>query len=153
MLTRKSGVLSTVLVAATLCLATAAYADHGKGKYKHNNGHKGATQEEQVSLAFITRDDRAVIQQYLTQNNRNCPPGLAKKNNGCLPPGQAKKYRVGQAIPPNVVYVPIPKELRLRLSPLPYGYNYVQVDKDVLLVAEASKKVIDAVTLLSALGN
>ncbi|MBI2234821.1 MAG: RcnB family protein, partial [Micavibrio aeruginosavorus] len=36
------------------------------------------------------------------------------------------------------------------LGPPPRGHQYVQVDKDVLLIGEASKKVIDAVTLLSA---
>lgn len=38
-------------------------------------------------------------------------------------------------------------------QPVPRGYEYVRVDNDVLLIAEASKKVIDAVTLLSAVGN
>ena len=152
MLTRKLSALSIGLMAASLCLATSAYADHGKGKYK-NNGHKGSAYEEQEGVAVITIGDRAIIQQYLAKNGRKCPPGLAKKNNGCLPPGQAKKYRVGQVIPGGVVYTPIPRDLLVRLSPLPLGYAYVQVDKDVLLIAEASKKVIDAVTLLSALGK
>ena len=69
------------------------------------------------------------------------------------PPGQAKKYRVGYPLPDDVVYVPVPRDLLVHLSPVPAGYQYVKVDKDVLLIAEASKKVIDAVTLLSAVGN
>lgn len=60
---------------------------------------------------------------------------------------------IGQRLPGDVVFVPVPDDLLLRLRPVPAGYQYVQVDKDILLIGEASKKVIDAVTLISAVGE
>jgi hypothetical protein len=129
--------------------ATDAFAkskDHGK-----NNG-QGQGYEHSESILLIDIFDRTAIHNYLgAKYQGHCPPGLAKKNNGCMPPGQAKKYRVGDRLPDDVIAVPVPRDLLDILSPLPRGYYYAQVDKDVLLIAEASKKVIDAVTLLSAL--
>ena len=81
-----------------------------------------------------------------------CPPGLAKKRNGCLPPGQAKKrYSIGQPLSASIKLGDLPVDLRVLLPPPPVGHVYAQVDGDVLLVAEATRKVIDAIVLLSAL--
>jgi hypothetical protein len=132
-----------------------AIADNGQGKNKGKNysDHKEHRSGEKALIAIDIRD-RDVIRNYLHgQHAPNCPPGLAKKHNGCLPPGIAKKYTVGQPLPAWIVYHPIPADLRELLHPIPAGYQYLQVDKDILLVAEASKKVIDAVTLLSAVGK
>lgn len=100
----------------------------------------------------IDGGDKARISQFLQEDyQKNCPPGLAKKNNGCLPPGQAKKYKIGSVY--EGAWSPIPDELADMLRGAPVGHRYVMVDKDVLLIAEASKQVIDAVTLLSAVGR
>jgi len=131
--------------------------DHGGGKHKKHKDkkhkyHENDDSEYSFKISF-GNDDRVVIREYLTREYApNCPPGLAKKHNGCLPPGIAKKrYVVGQAF--HGQWVPVPHDLLVLLGPVPAGYQYVQVDKDVLLISEASKKVIDAVTLLSAVGN
>lgn len=77
-----------------------------------------------------------------------CPPGLAKKNNGCLPPGQAKKrYQVGQPLPTGVQFVPV---TAANLPDPQPGQIYVEVDGDLLLMAEATRKVIEAVLLVDA---
>jgi hypothetical protein len=77
-----------------------------------------------------------------------CPPGLAKKNNGCLPPGQAKKrYQVGQPLPSGVSFVPV---TAANLPDPQPGQIYVEVDGDLLLMAEATRKVIEAVLLVDA---
>lgn len=151
-----------LLGCAVFALAAPAYADKG-GKGKGHDDHaRGQQQHEAVydrdSKSWleiaIGDDDRNDIRRYLQNDyQRHCPPGLAKKHNGCLPPGQAKKYRIGDSLPGGVNYSPIPRDLRDLLGPVPRGYQYVQVDKDVLLISEASKKVIDVVTLLSAVGN
>jgi Ni/Co efflux regulator RcnB len=52
-----------------------------------------------------------------------------------------------------VVFVPVPHDILERLHPAPTGYKYVRVDSDVLLIGEASKKIIDVVTLLSGVGR
>lgn len=91
------------------------------------------------------------IQGYLRDSYyKRCPPGLRKKHNGCLPPGQAKKrYVIGEALPPS--YRPVPEALLVRIGPPPPGTFYAYMDNDVLLVAEATRHILDAVTLLSAM--
>ncbi len=128
------------------------HGQHARGADKDNRGHDG-------SGWLIHNSDADIIRSYLSAQSshdhagaghahKKCPPGLAKKQNGCLPPGIAKKYEIGNVLHDGV-WVPLPEELRLRLRPPP-GHHYVQIDRDIVLIAEASKKIIDAVTLLSA---
>ncbi len=71
-----------------------------------------------------------------------CPPGLAKKNNGCMPPGQVNRaWVVGQPLAPEIVYYPLPRELYTQLTPPPYGYDYVRVDNNVLLINATSRLI------------
>jgi hypothetical protein len=134
----------------------AAKNNQGKGGPKGDHAYERPhhdSDDDEVTIA-INFGDRERIENYMRSDiRRNCPPGLAKKNPPCIPPGQAKKWRVGYPLPDDVVFYPVGRDLLDYLSPVPRGYTYVQVDKDVLLIAEASKKVIDAVTLLSAVGN
>ncbi len=117
----------------------------GNGWFTH--GHE-RHQEDSVKIK-ISIGDQQLIRDYLrSKHARHCPPGIAKKNNGCLPPGIAKKYALGQPLPPGVGKK-LPGDLLSRLHPVP-GHMYVQVDKDILLIAEATRHVVDAITLLSA---
>ena len=128
--------------------------DHGHEKHKKSKHHKSDDHNDSHSFnVTFGNNDRVVIREYLVREYApNCPPGLAKKHNGCLPPGIAKKrYIIGQ--PLRGEWVPVSPDLMMMLQPVPVGYQYVQVDKDVLLISEASHKIIDAVTLLSAVGN
>ena len=156
----------TLSAALLGCISLTAYPamakDHGKGHDKGHHEDRGdrhgdhdSRDDDRNIVIVIDNSDRTVIRNYIASDYRyHCPPGLAKKHNGCLPPGQAKKrYRIGERLPDDIVLVPVPVVLRERLAPVPAGYEYVQVDKDVLLISEASKKVIDAVTLLSAVGK
>ena len=52
---------------------------------------------------------------------------------------------MGQPLPPAVVYYPLPPVLVQRLAPVPPGYEYVQVDNDVLLMDMANRLVADAI--------
>lgn len=100
------------------------------------------------AAVIFADDDREVVHLYFVEKHGrgNCPPGLAKKNNGCLPPGQAKKrYRVGQPLPPDVIFVEPPVELTARLRPCPAGYRYVLVDGDLVKFAVGTKLVVDAI--------
>jgi Ni/Co efflux regulator RcnB len=47
----------------------------------------------------------------------------------------------------------LPYDLLIKLKPAPKEYSYVKVDDNVLLIAEASKKIIDAVDILSTLNR
>ena len=100
-------------------------------------GHQGQ------QIAITDRDRDAVRTWYRNEHAAGrCPPGLEKKNNGCLPPGQAKKmWNMGEPLPPQVVYYPIPRELYTQLTPPPYGYEYVRVDDDILMMQTANRLI------------
>lgn len=129
--------------------------DHrGRGDWDHNDDHHGRRDWDHnddhftINLNFNQR--QAVYDRLEPYYVRKCPPGLAKKHNGCLPPGHAKQYVIGQPLPAGVTWWPVPSDVLMTLPPAPYGAQYVWVDRDVLLVTEATKKVLDAVVLLSA---
>lgn len=150
--------VSALAIAGTLAFWGDADAGPGKGQgYKNSKqAVRQADRDDDVTIAVaIDLGSRDIIRDYLRDNYvRNCPPGLAKKHNGCLPPGQAKKrYRIGEYLAHDVEYSAVGRGLLDRLGPPPAGYMYVNVDKDILLISQATKKVVDAVTLLSAVGN
>lgn len=152
---------------AFLSTSGLAMAKNDKGHGKHGKSaaamesreHEDAfdwfdDKSETTIKIRIGTGDREKIKSYIKKSySKKCPSGLAKKNNGCLPPGIAKKYGVGRTLPHDVSFSDLPRDLLDLLNPAPRGYKYVQVDKDILLIGEASKKVIDAVTLLSAVGS
>lgn len=151
---------SILTTTAILMLVTAGptfakdHDDHGHGHGKGHGSKHWDHDDDDVNVVIIN-NDRSRIRNYIYEDYRDhCPPGLAKKHNGCMPPGQYKKrYVVGRPLPSYVVYEPVPEYVLYDLEPVPVGYQYVRVDRDVLLINMASKKVIDAVTLLSAVGN
>lgn len=139
------------LIAAFSFFSGAALAKNDKA-HSHKDGKEVSSPA--TGFAKINVNNRDAIKSYLKKNHgRKCPPGLAKKNNGCLPPGIAKKYSIGQSLPENVIASSLPEELLKLLYPAPTGHKYVQVDKDILLIDNATQKVIDAVTALSAVGK
>ena len=102
----------------------------------------------QVSVGgYFGAPQRVVVQEYYGQQYRagRCPPGLAKKNNGCLPPGQAKKWAVGQSLPSDVRYYPVPQSVVVQLGAPPAGHKYVRVAADILLIAVGSGMIVDAI--------
>lgn len=96
---------------------------------------------------YFGNEQRSRVQSYYREESRSghCPPGLAKKNNGCLPPGQAKKWKVGNALPRDVVYVPLEPGVAIRLGTPPAGHKFVRVAADILLIAVGTGMVIDAI--------
>lgn len=132
--------------------------DHGRGRgrgsddsYDHHRSGDHNRYEDRRGFELRFDDDRRQrARTYMRETYRpHCPPGLAKKHNGCLPPGQAKRYEIGGHLPHG--HRPIPDTLLVRMGPPPHGTFYAMVDQDVLLVTEATKKILDAVTLLSAM--
>lgn len=173
-------VIRLILVSA-LCagLASPAWADNDKNKGKGNDNDRGQGQGQNqgnrgdnkgndnrgndrgaggqtpTRVVVTDRDRTTVYTYYRTEfTSGNCPPGLAKKNNGCLPPGQAKKiWGVGQPLPPNVVYHPLPQPLMRQLALPPPGYDYVRIDDDIVLMRRDTRLVSEIVTNLSQLLN
>ncbi len=134
---RKTAVLALIV---SLASPSALLADKPQKK------EKGKGNDAKVTVVFAD-SDRDVARLYFSEKygRGNCPPGLAKKNNGCLPPGQAtKRYRVGQRLPREVVFVEPPAELAVRLRPAT-GYRYVIVDGDLVKLAIGTMLVVDAI--------
>jgi len=145
-------VIAVLMPALCAALASPAWADKDKDKGKghgRGNGPPGQTVIAPQPVRVIVPDcDRTVVYTYYRTEFAagRCPPGLARKGNGCLPPGQARKlWAVGQPLPPTVVYYPVPPVLVQQLAPVPPGYEYVQVDNDVLLMDMVNRMVADAI--------
>jgi hypothetical protein len=86
----------------------------------------------------------------------HCPPGLAKKAVPCVPPGLVgKSVRVGHPLPDGIRYVVLRESdwRRYGLDRPRRGSSYVLVDSEILRVADATLKVIEAVRAVQALGN
>lgn len=153
------------IVATALALPAAGQPDKGHGKgggggpppHAQGGGAPAAAPSGRggsgPGYVVVDRDRDAVYSYYRGEHaNGNCPPGLAKKDNGCLPPGQAKKmWAVGQPLPREVYYEPLPPALLGRLSPAPAGYQYVRVASDVLMLAVGTRMVVASLADLSSL--
>lgn len=106
----------------------------------------GVSVNIQIGQYFNDNQRRVAIDYYEPQfRSGKCPPGLKKKHNGCMPPGQAKAWRRGYALPPDVVYYPVPSSVSVRLGAPPAGYKYVRVAADILLIAVGTAMVVDAI--------
>jgi hypothetical protein len=79
--------------------------------------------------------------------NAGCPPGLAKK--GCAPPGQAKKYTIGRPLAPE--YGCLDDWGRYDLARPRDGYCYSRVDNDIVLIARATRNVIELAKIIDIL--
>ena len=76
-----------------------------------------------------------------------CPPGLAKK--GCTPPGQKKKSAVGQPLAPD--YGCVDDWGRYDLARPRDGYCYSRVYNEIVLIARATRNVIELVKIIDIL--
>ena len=131
----------------------------GKGSGVVEGTVQGSGQKNQVIRAevriggFFVEQQRASVREYYVGQAKagRCPPGLAKKNNGCMPPGQAKKWAVGQPLPRDVVFYPVPQAVTVRLGVAPSGYKYVRVASDILLIAVGTSMVVDAIQDLGSM--
>ena len=137
--------LVSVLCAAMISPASADN-DKNKGQGQGRDNPKGQ------QIVIYDRDRDTVRSWYRNEYAAGrCPPGLAKKNDGCLPPGQAKRmWNMGEPLPRQVAYYPLPRELHAQLTPPPYGYQYVRVDNDILLMMTATRLIAG---LLGNLGS
>lgn len=120
---------------------------HEKQGKHHDDDHGHDRREARVGRYFDARDRQAVQVYYVEQGRAgHCPPGLAKKRNGCMPPGQVRTYYVGQPLPAQVVYYPVPQPVLVQLPPPPPQHKYVRVAGDILLIAVGTSMVVDAIS-------
>jgi Ni/Co efflux regulator RcnB len=147
--------LVSVLCAAMISPASAdndKNKGQGQGRDNPNMGRGAGAGPQDQQIVIYDRDRDTVRTWYRSEYAAGrCPPGLAKKNNGCLPPGQAKRmWNMGEPLPRQVAYYPLPRELYAQLTPPPYGYQYVRVDNDILLMVIATRLIAG---LLGNLGS
>jgi Ni/Co efflux regulator RcnB len=138
--------LVSVLCAAMISPASAdndKNKGQGQGRDNSNMGRGAGAGPQGQQIVIYDRDRDTVRSWYRNEYAAGrCPPGLAKKNNGCLPPGQAKRmWNMGEPLPRQVAYYPLPRELYAQLTPPPYGYQYVRVDNDILLMVIATRLI------------
>lgn len=142
---RQTFATATVALTVLAGLTGPAMAQGNSGQ--HRGGDHGPRSDATIDV-HIDIGSRDIIRDYYGAPP-GCPPGLAKKNNGCLPPGQAKKrYQIGH--PLAVDSHRLPTDLLHRLPSPPSGHIYGRVDGDILLIAEATHSVVDAVVAVAA---
>jgi Ni/Co efflux regulator RcnB len=133
--------------------------DHDRGQPHYHSKHQQNYNHRPVR---IRDNDRKVIVQYITVDYGTHRKGRGHNKYRDHAHGHNKHrhnvhyyqpYTIGKRLPDTVQWRPIPRDLHARLKPVPVGYHYVQVDNDVLLMSEATKLVIDAITLLSAING
>jgi hypothetical protein len=160
--------LAAALVFSAVFVASPALADKpskagGKGAEKHSEkaaqgkekqgkGHdRGVSGKERghgvKASQHFSEETRTFIHKYYGDKFRSggCPPGLAKKANGCMPPGQAKKWMIGRSLPREVVCYDLPPEVLMHFGPVPSRHRFVRVAADILMIAEGTGMVVDAI--------
>jgi hypothetical protein len=124
-------------------LATPALAEGGKGKGRDKTV---IIRDDGKKVVFVDDDRRIYRDWWRSTYGMNCPPGLARKGKGCYASGYTgRRYVVGRALPRTVIVEPVPKVLLSRLREPAYGYKYVMVDGDILLVHTRTSRVTDAI--------
>lgn len=93
----------------------------------------------QVTVSFNERD-RALIHDYYSKQKKKMPPGLAKRE-GKLPPGLAKR----ETLPPGLQREALPFELERQLTPLPSGYVRLRVERDIVLLDNRTRVIVDVI--------
>ncbi len=154
------------LVLAVACACGTAWAQkpewagHGKDKQEQKDEKQERKQDHKADKrerkeipvgGYFNDQHRTQVRAYYSEHfghGKGCPPGLAKKHNGCQPPGQAKRYVVGQPLPRDVVVYAVPQPVVVYLTPAPYGYRYVRVGSDILLLSIQTSLVVDVITAL-----
>jgi|GEM_PF-4705454 len=153
----------TALAAFATCMVIGgnAYADNNHGRDHRNNGshysqkhdhdrydrwdnygrnyHFNGTNRvvyRRPPVVVIRPADRVVIREYYSAR-----PVYYR-------PGNRQHWQPGYTLPRNVVYERIPAYLMHRLQPVPVGYEYVRVDGNILLIQDATRLIMDAITLL-----
>jgi hypothetical protein len=98
--------------------------------------------------AYITPRYRKAVQSYMARHHgpgKPCLPGLVRRGAACQPADGAPGWKIGLALPKTAGAQPLPAGLAAILPKAPPGNQYVLVAGDILLMASASRIVVDAV--------
>ncbi len=115
-----------------------------------------ANDDHDLGEIFLGELERRLIRNYFDRRyahwidsggrnkHKNIPPGLARK--GGLPPGIYKQLVRGGHLPREIVFYPLPRELRKQL-PRHAGHEYYIADDKVLLVRVGANLIVDVLTV------
>ena len=157
MMSKNKTIIAMAAFATCMVLGSSAFADNwhgnndnnGRGNNGRNNWHNSRNYDYRGDSHFngdtrvvyrrppvvvIRPQDRVVIHDYYT----NYRP---------VRPIYQNSWRSGYYLPQYVTYQRISPRLLNRLQPIPVGYEYVQVDNNILLISDATRLVVDALTL------
>ncbi|MDB5751742.1 MAG: hypothetical protein JWP65_2163 [Ramlibacter sp.] len=98
--------------------------------------------------AYITPRYRKAVQSYMAKHHgpgKPCLPGLVRHAAACEPAASGPGWKIGLALPKAAGAQPLPAGLAAILPKAPPGNQYVLVAGDILLMASASRIVVDAV--------
>ncbi|MCC6917564.1 MAG: hypothetical protein IT548_00070 [Alphaproteobacteria bacterium] len=96
------------------------------------------------------RQRERLVRYYRNAYERHsCPPGLRREYGGCYPAGwdRRRDWSIGYALPSNVVYYDLPVAMYDVIDPAPYGYRYVQVGNDILLIDLTTRIIVDSFSI------
>lgn len=117
----------------------AGLAEVGKGQ-KGRQGLKPG--------AYITPRHRQAVKAFLAKNHgagKPCLAGMQQQGDGCVPGAGAGSWTIGLPLAPSATAMPMPTGLLAALPKAPPGNQYLLLGGDVLLIASASRIVVDAV--------
>lgn len=130
----------TAFMAVVLALAVIQPAS-AEPKHKNKGKHRGPVAERDagdiVLHGAITAAEVTIIYDFIRRNGNQAfgpPQGV--------PPGIAKNLARGKPLPPGIAKRFLPQGLRAQLPPRP-GYEWLAVDRDILLVAAATAVIVD----------
>jgi Ni/Co efflux regulator RcnB len=144
----KTPLILSVGLATCLAVAVPAFAQSATGTVNSAGSAVFATAEDVFSeierrtiLRFFGKDiePAPAAQEKGKKSKGNGQPGFAK--HGRLPPGLAKK----QKLPPGLAKKNLPDDLSKQLPPPRPGTERAIVDKAVVLIEQATGKVLDVI--------
>lgn len=119
--------------------------DYMKNKMGLPDASGTSTQEAMKSDDDDVDDDEPKGKKDKKKKNKNknkkkkMPPGLAKRDE--LPPGLAKRH----TLPPGLQVRELPQELSEQLPPTPDGQQVIIADENVVLIEQATGRVLDII--------
>ena len=102
-------------------------------------------------IVIVDRDRNVVRTYYRSEYAAGrCPPGWEKEKQRLHAAGGEQGVGHWPAPAAQIVYEPMPRVLWTQLTPPPYGYEYVRVADDIVLMSTATRVIAG---LLGNLGN
>jgi Ni/Co efflux regulator RcnB len=143
--------LLTLAAAFAVCMAASAPAFADDWRHHDNGHHYGWSHDRDRFYAHERHERSERSERYYTPSYPAFRPHdrvVIREYYGPVvyrpvPPA----WRVGYTLPYYTHYEYLSPRLLTRLQPVPVGYEYVKVDGNVLLIQDATRLVVDALTL------